>query len=271
MPTFEERLEIPVEQEAIAGTMVTPGTLVPGVLFIHGWGGNQQQYLIRARDVATLGCICLTFDLRGHAATQQQFGTVSRETNLRDVLAAYDILVAHRHVDPPAVAVVGSSYGGYLGAILTTMRSVRWLGLRAPALYIDAGWSSPKLQLHKDHDLQAYRRQLIPVADNRALQACHAFGGDVLLIESEFDDIVPQTVLSSYREACRQARSLTYRCIAAADHGLTKEQDQLAYTSLLVTWLKEMLAGTRATLAGATVASNVAEPPESPPREIHEH
>ena len=54
MPTFEERLEIPVEHEAIAGTMVTPGTLVPGVLFIHGWGGNQQQYLIRARDVATL-------------------------------------------------------------------------------------------------------------------------------------------------------------------------------------------------------------------------
>jgi hypothetical protein len=151
------------------------------------------------------------------------------------------------------------------------MRAVRWLGLRAPALYIDTGWSSPKLQLHKDQDLQAYRRQLIPAADNRALQACQAFRGDVLLIESEFDDIVPQTVLSSYREACSRARSLTYRTIAGADHGLTKEKDQFAYTSMLVTWIKEMLAGTRATLEGTTVVPDVSEAPESPPHEIHEH
>jgi hypothetical protein len=66
---------------------------------------------------------------------------------------------------------VGSSYGGYLAAIATTMRPVRWLALRVPALYKDAGWDFPKKQLNKDPDMHAYRRRRLPAQDNRALRA----------------------------------------------------------------------------------------------------
>jgi len=134
MPTREDKVEIRVDTEPIQGTLVTPGTRIPGVLFVHGWGGSQEQYLARAREIAALGCVCLAFDLRGHAGTQRQRETVSRESNLRDALAAYDLLAAHAQVDRSAIAVVGSSYGGYLGAILTTLRAVKWLALRAPAM-----------------------------------------------------------------------------------------------------------------------------------------
>jgi len=131
MGTFDEPVSIRTDQEEIAGTFITPGTLVPGVLFVHGWGGSQEQYLARAREITALGCICLTFDLRGHAQTRLQYETVSRAANLADVLAAYDLLVQRRHVDKTSIAVVGSSYGGYLAAILTSMRPVRWLAMRA--------------------------------------------------------------------------------------------------------------------------------------------
>ena len=46
-----------------AATIVAPETLLPGILFVHGWGGSQEQYLVRAREIAELGCVCLTFDL----------------------------------------------------------------------------------------------------------------------------------------------------------------------------------------------------------------
>jgi len=261
MSTIDESIDINVDSGTIAGTFITPGTLVPGVLFVHGWGGSQEQYHSRARQIAALGCVCLTFDLRGHAGTRPQYETVTRENNLHDVLAAYDALTARRHVDPSAIAVVGSSYGGYLASILTTMRAVKWLALRAPALYIDSGWEIPKLQLHRDQDLKAYRDSIVRAEDNRALRACQEFEGDVMLIESERDNIIPRPVLTSYREACKHARSLTYRCIADADHGLTQERDQRAYNTLLTNWLTEMIFGAR---AGNTVAPHA--PPAAPSR-----
>lgn len=268
MATLEDKVEIAVGDGAISGTFTTPGTLVPGVLLVHGWGGSQAQYLQRARAIAALGCICLTFDLRGHAQTRARYyETVTREQNMQDVLAAYDRLVARPHVDRNAIAVVGSSYGGYLGAILTSMRAVKWLGLRAPALYIDDGWDSPKLQLHKDYDLKGYRRSFVPAEANRALRAVQQFDGDVLLVQSELDDIIPETVITSYREAARMARSLTYRCIAGADHGLTNDVDQASYLKVLVNWLEEMMLGARSPQgeAAATPLPGAPVLPETPP------
>jgi hypothetical protein len=73
-----------------------------------------------------------------------------------------------------------------------------------------------------------------------------AFQGDVLVIESENDNIVPHAVITSYVEACTRAHSLTARVIRGADHGLSDEGAQRSYTSLLVNWMTEMVQGARA-------------------------
>jgi hypothetical protein len=241
MSAHDSIVEIEAAGHRLAGTLVTPATLLPGVLFVHGWGGDQHQYLARARAVSSLGAMCLTFDLRGHADTRAHREEVTRDDNLRDVLAAYDLLTRQRGVDRHAIAVVGSSYGAYLGAILTSERPVKWLGLRAPALYMDAGWAHPKVALHHDGALHAYRRRAHEASTNRALRACQAFRGDVLIVESEHDDIVPHPTVANYLEACKDARSLTYRVLDGADHALTGVESQQAYTSRLVEWFKEML------------------------------
>jgi pimeloyl-ACP methyl ester carboxylesterase len=266
MPTRDEVIDIPVEDELVEGTLVTPGTLVPGVLFVHGWGGSQQQYLARAREIASLGCICLTFDLRGHVRTKSQYETVSREDNFQDVVAAYDTLLAQPGIDPSAVAVVGSSYGGYLATILTSVRAVRWLALRAPALYKDEDWELPKGQLRKQHDLDAYRKLPVSPEDSIALRACAAFGGDVLLVESEHDTTIPHQVLVNYRDACARAHSLTYRVIEGADHGLSDARWQQAYTTTLVGWLAEMLGGARGHWAADTERGVPESVEQMPPR-----
>jgi pimeloyl-ACP methyl ester carboxylesterase len=243
MATRDKQIDIAVDGEHIAGTVITPATVVPGLLFVHGWGGSQQQYLTRARAVGGLGYVCLTFDLRGHARTDEQRDRVSREDNLCDLLAAYDVLAGQPGVNPSAIGIIGSSYGAYLAAIATSRRAVRWLALRAPALYKDSGWELPKRELHNDPDLAAYRRRSVQAKDNRALAACAAFRGDVLVVESEHDDIVPHPVIANYVTACVQARSLTSRLIEGADHALSEESWQRAYTSFLISWLVEMVVG----------------------------
>ena len=246
MATRDEALEIAVGDRRIDGTLIVPDTRMPGVLFLHGWGGNQTQYANRAREIAALGCACLTVDMRGHAKTESDHATVTREDNLRDALAAYDRLVHEAAVDDDQIAVVGSSYGGYLATILSAMRPVRWLALRAPALYKDADWNEPKMALRKLQGLDAYRLEVLEAQDNRALRAAMAYRGDVLVVESANDNIVPRAVIENYRNAFAQGRSLTYRVIDGADHGLTDPAWRHAYTTLLVGWITEMIAGTRA-------------------------
>ncbi len=244
MTTHDDRIDIAVDDQQISGTLVTPATVVPGLLFLHGWGGSQEQYLARAREIAALGCVCLTVDLRGHGGTAAQRDSVTREDNLHDALAAYDTLVSHRVVDRDAIAVVGSSYGGYLAAILSSLRPVRWLALRVPALYRNEDWPLPKQQLKK-YGLADYRRGRVRPDENRALAACAGFRGDVLVVESEHDDIIPHPVIENYLAALKGAHSLTYRVIEGADHALSEEAWQQAYTSLLLNWASEMVLGAR--------------------------
>src|SRR3546814_10846217 len=87
-------------------------------------------YTTLFRSIAGLGCVCLTFDLRGHERGSDRQKTVTREENLHDIIAAYDRLAQHPAIDTNAIAVVGTSYGAYLSTILTTVRPVKWLSLR---------------------------------------------------------------------------------------------------------------------------------------------
>ena len=264
MAVRDEAITVAVNGERLPGTLVSPGPLVPGVLFLQGWGSTQEQYLVRAREIAALGCVCLTFEPRGVAKDDPRHETVTREENLRDVLAAYDTVAGRPEVDPAAVAVVGSSYGAYLAAILSSLRPVRWLALRVPALYKDEDWSVPKARLDREA-LAAYRREPIAAEDNRALGACAAFRGDVLVVQSERDDTIPPPMIANYRAAFEAAHSLTYRMIAGADHGLSEESWQQAYTSLLVNWAREMVLGAREGGAAAAVQTHLAPAPQRGP------
>lgn len=240
----DERIDIDVGSLRLQGNFLSPRTHVPGVLFVHGWGGSQERDLKRARGIAGLGCVCLTFDLAGHGAAESLQASITREDNLRDLLAAYDRLAAHPRIDPNAVAVVGTSYGGYLAAILTELRPVRWLALRVPAIYRDEDWNVPKRDLPRE-DLMQYRSSHIPAASNRALKACSGFRGDVLLVESEQDDYIPRATIMSYRAAFQGTHSLTHRIIDQADHALSSVSAQEAYTDILVRWITEMVVGER--------------------------
>ena len=123
---------------------------------------------------------------------------------MADVIAANDFLVAQEQVDPSAIAVVGTSYGGYLATLLTAERTVNWLALRVPALYPDSHWEVPKALTSRD-GINQYRRHFRTGHQDRALAACEQFGGDVLMVESEHDDYVPHVAITSFISAFQRS------------------------------------------------------------------
>jgi hypothetical protein len=108
---------------------------------------------------------------------------------------------------------------------------------------MDVGWDRPKQELNGDPALGAYRRSAVPAAENRALRACAAFGGDVLVVESEDAAVIPSPVVANYLAAFARARSVTHRVIAGADHGLSREEWRREYTAALLAWLRGVLPG----------------------------
>ncbi|MFC6490738.1 alpha/beta hydrolase family protein [Nitratireductor sp. GCM10026969] len=237
-------LKVPVAQDLLSGQLVEPQTGLPGVLFVHGWNGSQERDRIRARALSQFGFVSLTFDLRGHGASTNDIHAMTREDHLQDICAAYDTLAQQPQVDRSSIAVVGSSYGAYLATVATARRPVRWLALRVPALYRDEDWDRPKAQLDRE-DLASYRRFLVSPDTNVALRECSRFTGDVLIVESEHDEIVPHPAIASYLTSFVQACSVTYRIIAGADHALSDEASRRAYDQLLSHWLREMIFGAR--------------------------
>jgi hypothetical protein len=237
-------VSIPVDDQHINGKLLQPSDANgrrPAVLFVHGWGSSQRRSIGKAKQLVNAGFVCLTFNLRGHARTVEQRDTVTRAQNLRDVMAAYDLLAAQSDVDADRIGVVGGSYGGYLATLLTAERDVRALALRAPALYKDGDFDRPKRQLNLDPDLPAYRRRRLQPSDNIALAAAARFDGDVLIVESEHDTVIPHPVIANYLHAFGVAGSVEHEVIGDADHGLSQKGWRRAWGELLVQWVMTRL------------------------------
>jgi uncharacterized protein len=229
---------IAVDRQRIHGKLL-PATREergPAMLFVHGWGDTQRRNLGVGKQLHARGFVCLTFNLRGHARTRAQRDTVTRAQNLADVRAAYDILAAGPDVDAGRIGAVGSSYGGYLATLLTAERKVRALALHAPAIYMDADFDRPKRELNLDPRLAAYRRRPLAPDANRALTAASRFAGDVLVVESEDDAIIPHPVVANYLHAFDASSSRRHEVLAGADHALSHEAWRRAWGATLVDW-----------------------------------
>ncbi|MGI8420594.1 MAG: alpha/beta hydrolase family protein, partial [Candidatus Levyibacteriota bacterium] len=136
-----------VDGQKLTGTLFYPEqikTKNPAILFLHGWKSSQKRMIPRAQQLAKLGFICLSFNLRGHGDSEGDRKILSRKDYVDDVIAAYDFLVQQAHVDKERMGIICTSFGAYLGSILTSKRKVKWLVLHAPAGYPDEGFTDPK-------------------------------------------------------------------------------------------------------------------------------
>lgn len=205
-----------------------------GILFIHGMGSDQSGNRRRAEAAAEgLGACCLTFDLSGHGRSEGSLATLSLHDHLDDCMAAFDALASAEDVDAGCLGVCGASYGGYLAALLSTVRPVQSLLLRAPALYADEDFeraggpdgSSPQTP-----------------ATSAALRALGAFSGEVLVLESGRDTVIPHEIVESYLSVCPQAR---HELIPEAAHHLSEERWRTAFIEIIVRWFGETLTPRR--------------------------
>jgi uncharacterized protein len=227
------KILIKTRDQNLAVTLIKPENFkkpLPGLIFIHGWKSNQAGNTKRATEISKLGFICLTIDLRGHGESEGAIDQFSREDHLEDIKVAYKYLSELTDVNPSKIGIIGSSYGGYLSAVASNYLEFEWLVLRVPAFPTD------KLI---NEDPKAFKTSNLKTQNSLALKGVADFPGEILIIESEKDTVIPHPVIENYLEAIEDKRRLTYKVMKGAEHSLETEAQEKEYIEILGNWLKE--------------------------------
>lgn len=202
------------------------GTDRRGVLFVHGQGSNQQGYENRAKSTAhNLRAVCMTFDLSGHGRDASSFNRYSIKDHLDDVIAAYDFLSSHGDLSRSRFGVCGASYGAYLAALLTAHRPIKSLILRAPSLSEDMDLAPGRWQANE------------PSADFDSIAVLRRYEGEVLVVESEKDEVVPKSNIAAYLASGPRTQ---HGVLPEATHTLTNPVWDRIFIDMIISWFDRL-------------------------------
>jgi esterase/lipase len=215
-----------------------PGEKQPGILFVHGWTSAQERSFQYAKALAEIGYICMVFDMRGHGVSEGDIKKFAPKDFLEDVVSAYDYFSQVKEIDREQISVVGSSFGSYLAILLSEKRTIKNLVLRVPADYPDEIFEKPKHNFSggSNDEIVTWRNKKRSPKETIALQALSKYTGNVLIIESEKDTIVPHQTVANYRDAVKNKKKLTHVVMLNAPHSLKEGHLRDECTQILMTW-----------------------------------
>ena len=206
----------------------------PGVVFVHGAGGDRGQLLVQAMWLAGRGAVTLAITAPSATtppATAQGLTPAARlqrqrDTAVADVVAVrrgLDLLAARPGVDPERLGYVGWSGGARTGALLAAAEP------RLDAIVLMSGGATPVAQYASQAPealRDDVRRLLGPVDPLRTIAAARS--GTLLLQNGRQDEVVPLAALQDLAGASPRGTDIRWY---DAGHPLGQQayRDQLAW------------------------------------------
>ena len=209
----------------------------PGLIFIPSKSQEgQKEY---ADAVAKKGYLAMTFDLHGYGASQGDAQSAIMASFLNDATAAYDQFILDKNVDPEKITAVGSSLGAYLAILLAERRHIENLVLQNPANFPDDVMARPVADYNRDEPVPEWGQKLARLDSNASLKAVHEFEGNILIVESEFDEFKAEKATENYITSIKDAGQLRHEILVGAKHYLADPLQRMQYQNKLLAWLQE--------------------------------
>lgn len=173
------------------------------ILSLIGWTSSRKKYNdILSAICAKTGKSALVFDYSGHGDSPFDVNTTRPAQHFLEVICAFDWL---KEKYPNAkIAVMGTSYGGYLAVQLTKYRSFENLILRAPAIYKPSDFYTLNGAINSDEGWaakDAFRRDVESLSKHPLLARASNFKGKTLVVVHENDEQVPKETTDAYISA----------------------------------------------------------------------
>lgn len=213
----------------------------PAILFLSGWNPGKSVWttgdFYAGYCTGKMDTVCLTVAFRG-MGSDWDINKLSRSDFLDDAVAAYDYLAGLRGVDPARITVVGESFGSYMASVLSSKRPVKNLVLRVPTDFPADGFADvPQIKFAGNLSREWKLREHY-FGESVALKAVHDFKGNMIIIASENDEMVPFQTIENYRIAAADFGNANYQLMKGAGHGLFSPAKIREYLKILSEWLK---------------------------------
>jgi dienelactone hydrolase len=186
----------------------------PAVIYAHGAGGDRQEMLDEARQMAEKGAVTLTLDMiyspsRAKPLPQGMAG--ARENSrleqqaVKEVRRAVDYLQSRDDVDDDQIGYVGWSAGARMGALISGVEH------RIKAFDLIAGGGAPVSEYvrYAPADLQEELRALLGKTD-----PIHYVGlakpSELLFQDGRQDEVVPEAALKALAGAGSEPKEVRW-------------------------------------------------------------
>jgi dipeptidyl aminopeptidase/acylaminoacyl peptidase len=230
----------------------------PGVLFLHGLGGNRMgsdYYLVRiARELAERGIASLRFDFTGCGESEGEFLPTTAAEQERDARAALEVLKRQDFVDPERLGVLGYSFGGCIAALLLAdvpfHAAAFFAAVASPKrLLLDRGEEYVMSALCDDGYVPHGALKLGPalVEESRSLDPMPGLANsvaDVLIVHGDKDERVDLEHARIFERALRGrpgTRTETM-IVPGMGHGAGTPARQALTIERIVSWFEETLS-----------------------------
>jgi hypothetical protein len=190
----KQAIEFKVGEETLRGSLFIPDGQgpFPGVVFYHGRGSTRANYLPMAENLAQNGIMALAFDFRGCGESDGEFKNQTHKMGIEDGKAALEFLLT-QNVDRQRIGIQGTSFGGYVtGMILNDYDFIKSVVLRVPSAH------SMITLISKPTPTDNYFQKRENWINSSSYKGLEKFKGDLLVIESEKDELLPPEEVQKY-------------------------------------------------------------------------
>lgn len=234
---MEKTIEFLVDETTVRGKLFTPkgSGPFPGVVFFHGSGGVGDMHFENAKKLSEHGFITLAINYRGVGLSEGEFEEQTIQDGIEDGEKALEFFLSLPEVDKLRVGLCGGSFGGFIAALLCDQFPIKSLILEAPASY------SPEISKNTHRDLEDELRRdnfLASVSYNEI----EKYKGVLLLVQSEFDDVLPKGMVEEYDKRAVNAASKELFILKQAKHRISIDlKNREVFQKKLIEFFKNTL------------------------------
>jgi pimeloyl-ACP methyl ester carboxylesterase len=203
-----------VAGERLAATRIASSSgKPPSVVAFHGLGVTATRARIRylLDHLAGQGVSSICFDFSGNGESSGEFASASLRIRAGECLAAAKLLA---ETEPRAI--IGTSMGAHLAALVSPVIRPRSLVLFCPAAYPEQAADEKFDASFVKFSNRALTSEALRASP--ALQALRLFTGNLLVVAGRQDQVIPAGVIDLYLESAAAARTRRLIWLDGCDH-----------------------------------------------------